>query len=172
MSDYMKDAIVLFYIPWLSFCWLIQSGMFGIAWRKLKGLPPESEIHVTAYAGATASFLAAAPVVAWTRDWTLIALWPSIFGAMSIGYLKEAMGLEKPGDYLWMIIWGAVVCLVAVAGTLKPTAVIVFGLGALAGPIYALNKKYPEAFGIDWTQRSEAMYGATLGVAVLLALVL
>lgn len=165
----MEAALIALYIALVTFSWLVQSGLFGIAWRKFKGLPATAEIHVTTYAALTASFLIAVPIVIWAWDWRLIALWPAAFVAMSIGYFRKSMGLEKPGDFERMILWGFVVCLIVLVGTLQVKGLFLSPLGALAGPIYALNKKYPTALGIDWTQRSEAMYGAVLGCAIVLS---
>lgn len=152
------------YILWCGFCWTLRGGWFGQIVRGA-GLPePGTTLTRIACAG-----LMAAPLALAVGPWAL-ALWASIYVAMTIGYFDESMGLEQPWrDHAFLALWGATVAAIA----LSPLAYIVglsafayAAFGALAAAAYAVNKPLGRRWGWDWTERAEALTGCAIGGAI------
>lgn len=161
---------LLAYVVWCAVCWWLRGGKFG-ALVRAAGLPePGTTVTRLACAG-----LATVPLAA-VLGWPAAAVWASVYGAMTIGYLGESMGQERqPRDLLLMSGWGLVVAAVMLAGVslalvdLQPMTGAPIGL--LAGPAYALNKPLGRRWGLDWTERAELCTGAAFGAAIASALI-
>ncbi len=93
---------------------------------------------------------------------------PLFFGATTIGYFKESMGVQNWREVLWMSLWGLVVCCIMClmgSPTLWPL------LGLLVGPIYLVNRLIGNDRFLDWTERAELLTGGTFGLAVAKSLI-
>ncbi|MFN9113681.1 MAG: hypothetical protein ACK5XN_26730 [Bacteroidota bacterium] len=164
------------YILWCGFCWVLRGGLFGkiarFVWRE-----PGTTVTRIVCAG-----LMAAPLGFVIGPWDL-ALWASIYVAMTIGYFDESMGLEQPGrDHAFLALWGIGVAAIATAplwGRISffndPLSVVAFGdlyalsfalFGGLAVAAYAVNKPFGRRFGTDWTERAEFLTGCAMGAAI------
>jgi hypothetical protein len=156
--------MIAIYALWCGLCWVLRGGYYGNIHRYLFGREPGTTITRIACA-----FLMAAPL-AILFDPALAVLWLSIYAAMTIGYFKGSMGLERPEHYFWLALWGATVSFIATLPTffLYP-APIVAHLGALAVLAYAVNKPFGRRFGTDWTERAEFLTGVAMGAALFLA---
>ena len=153
------------YSLWVGICWWLRGGKFG-ALVRAAGLPePGTTVTRVACAG-----LIAAPLAAFL-GWLAVAVWASVYGAMTIGYFGGSMGQERqPRDLLLMSCWGLVVAGVMLAGvgiaTLSAAGLPCAVAGILAGPAYALNKPLGRRGGLDWTERAEMCIGAAFGAAI------
>lgn len=82
--------------------------------------------------------------------------------------------LRGARDVALMSGWGLVVFSIALSPlayfSASPLDLWPALLGAVAGPVYAINKEYGRALGLDWTERSEICIGAALGAALSLAM--
>ena len=150
------------YLAWCGAAWVLRGGAFGALCRRFLGFEPGTTLTRIACAG-----LMAAPMAA--LDWRYLALWPSIYAAMTIGYFRESMGLEKPGDWAWLALWGATVAAIAIAPLaflVSPWALTWAAFGALAWAAYAINKPFGRRYRTDWTERAEALTGVAMGAAI------
>ena len=152
------------YILWCGFCWTLRGGWFGALVRGA-GLPePGTTLTRIVCAG-----LMAAPLALAVGPWAL-ALWASIYVAMTIGYFDESMGLQEPGrDHLFLALWGLIVALIMVSPLvyfvgIKALAYAIPGWAAVLA--YAINKPFGRRFGWDWTERAEFLTGCVLGAAL------
>ena len=158
----------LAYILWCGYVWTLRGGGFGALVRGA-GLPdPGTTLTRIACAG-----LMAAPLAFVVGPWAL-ALWASIYAAMTIGYFRESMGLEKPGDWAWLALWGATVAAIALsplAYIVSPWSLAWAPLGALAMAAYASQLPLGRRFGTDWTERAEFLTGCVMGAVLFLGAV-
>lgn len=173
----------LAYILWCGCCWVMRGGWFGQIVRDTLGFEPGTTITRIACAGAMVAPLAYLLGAGWAMA---AAMWFTVWLAMTLGYFGESMGIERGArDVLLMMLWGATVAAVALSGVMLTGALwfyladclpvyfeqVLPGygaaiIGALAGPIYALNKPLGRRWGWDWTERSEAMTGCAIGAAL------
>lgn len=155
----------LAYILWCGFCWLLRGGMFGAIVRRVLRVEPGTTVTRIVCAG-----LMVAPLSFIIGPWA-IAVWASLYTAMTLGYFDEAMGLEQPGrDHAFLALWGLVVAAVAVsplAYAVSPWALAWSPLGALAVAAYASQKPLGRRWGLDWTERAEILTGCAMGAALL-----
>ncbi|MCA3245026.1 MAG: hypothetical protein ING29_00975 [Azospirillum sp.] len=164
------------YIFWCGLVWVLRGGLFGAAVRRFWREPGTTITRIVC-AG-----LMAAPLAFVIGPWAL-ALWASIYVAMTIGYFDESMGLEQPGrDHAFLALWGIGVAAIAIAplwGRISffsdPLSVVAFGdlyalsfalLGGLAVAAYAVNKPFGRRLGTDWTERAEFLTGCAMGAAI------
>lgn len=139
-------AVIVLYALWCGACWVLRGGAWGALMRKLGWEPG------TTWTRVCCAVLMAGPLLTW---WAPV----TVFAAMTLGYLRESMGVVDARDVAWMSAWGFVVC--AVMTVFSPCAV----LGALAGPIY-LGQRVLGNGRFDWTQRAEACVGVVFGLVL------
>lgn len=151
--------MIALYAIWCGFCWVLRGGKFGAIVRGA-GLPEPG----TTVTRIVCALLMVAPLAPALGQWSL-ALWASVYAAMTIGYFRESMGLEKPADIYWLSAWGFVVGFVACLPLVTPWGIF----GALAGFAYLVNKPFGRRFGTDWTERAEFLTGCILGAALFLS---
>lgn len=152
-----------------GFIWVLRGGWLGGLARDYLSIKIGTTVTRLVCAG-----LLAAPLY-FTLGWWFVALWLSIYVAMTIGYFDDAMGLEEPvRDHIYMALWGWAVTTIAVS----PLAVLVgltsllWGfLGVFAVAAYWLNKPFGRRWGWDWTERAEWVMGFIFGSAVYLGAV-
>jgi hypothetical protein len=163
------------YILWCGLVWVLRGGLFGkfarLVWRE-----PGTTVTRMVCAG-----LMSAPLGFVIGPWSL-ALWASIYVAMTLGYFGASMGLTRARDYPLLSLWGVTVAAIATApiwGRISfftdPLSVVAFGdlyalsfalFGGLAVAAYAVNKPFGRRFGTDWTERAEFLTGCAMGVAI------
>jgi len=169
------------YILWCGFAWVLRGGLFGKVYRRLRGIPEDERPRITKLTRFVCAALMAAPAAFWLEWWAL-ALWPSIFVAMTLGYFGASMGLTRARDYPLLAAWGVTVAAIATAplwGRISfftdPLSVVAFAdvyalsfalLGGLAVAAYAVNKPFGRRFGTDWTERAEFITGCAMGAAI------
>lgn len=151
------------YLAWCAFWWWVRGGPFGVAYRKVLGIPRQENINITQLTRGFCSFFMVLPLV-FVNPWLAI-VWPFLWAAMCVGYLGEAMGQERqPRDLILMSFWGILVASIA---SLPSLALQFWPLcGILAGPIYAVNRRIGNDRWLFWTERSEMAYGATMGLVL------
>lgn len=152
-----------------GFIWVLRGGWLGALFRKYLRFEPG-----TTLTRIICAFLLAAPLY-FALGWAALALWLSIYAAMTIGYFDDAMGLEEPiRDHLFMALWGVAVTTLAVlplAYFVSPWSLAWGLLGVLAVAAYWLNKPFGRRWGWDWTERAEWCMGFIFGSAVYLGAV-
>lgn len=153
------------YILWCGFCWALRGGWFGAIVRGASLPEPGTTLTRIACAG-----LMAAPLAFVVGPWAL-ALWASIYVAMTVGYFDESMGLEQPWrDHVFLALWGAAVAAISIAPLayiVSPWALAWASVGALAVVAYASQKPLGRRFEWDWTERAEYLTGCAVGTAIL-----
>ncbi|MCA3247392.1 MAG: hypothetical protein ING29_13045 [Azospirillum sp.] len=151
------------YILWCGVVWVLRGGKFGAIVRPVFGEPGTTVTRIVC-AGLMAGPLA------FVVGWWALALWASIYVAMTLGYFDESMGLEQPGrDHLWLAAWGVCVAGCAIMPALVFAAPHVWAwaaLGALAVAAYASQKPLGRRWGLDWTERAEFLTGCAIGAAL------
>jgi len=155
----MGAAVIALYAAWCGLCWMLRGGKFGAIWRKMFGWEPGTTITRIGCA-----VLMAAPLG--VIDPAYAACVVTIYAAMTIGYFNNAMGLEKPVDYLLMAFWGVVVLAIMLASNVTLAAFTFAPAGALVAVAYGINKPLGRRFGLDWTERAELTTGAVFGAAL------
>lgn len=167
----------LAYIIWCGVVWVLRGGLLGALVRGTLGVEPGTTVTRIVCAG-----LMAAPL-AFVVGWWALALWASIYVAMTLGYFDKSMGLQEPGrDHAFLALWGATVAAVATAplwGRLSlfndPASVVLAidlavlawaSVGALAVVAYASQKPLGRRWNTDWTERAEFLTGCAMGVAL------
>ena len=155
-------ALLALYVAWCGFCWLLRGGKFGELCRKWFQVEPG-----TTWTRIGSSFLIALPVFHWFP-----LLWLSTYAAMTIGYFGESMGLERKRDWPLMALWGLVVALVTLSGTLLAQSLLFAPIGLLAPLAYGLNKPLGRRWGLDWTERGEIGIGLILGTGIVLSILM
>ena len=148
--------MIALYAAWCGLCWMLRGGKFGAIWRKLFGWEPGTTIT-----RISCALLMSAPLLAW--HWPLALC---IYVAMTLGYFGNAMGLEKPVDYLLMAFWGVVVLAIMLASNVTLAAFMFAPAGALVAVAYGVNKTLGRRWGLDWTERAELTTGAIFGAAL------
>lgn len=156
--------MVALYAIWYGLGWLLRGGKFGAIFRALFRREPGTTVTRLSCAA-----LMAAPLGFVDPAYALLGI--TIYLAMTIGYFRESMGVETPAEVACMSLWGWTVLAIALSPLayfvgLSSIAYSVFGL--LAGPIYLANKKIGRALGLDWTERSEILFGVAAGTAITL----
>jgi hypothetical protein len=157
-------AMITLYALWCGLCWLLRGGKFGAIFRALFRREPGTTVT-----RISCAILMAAPLGFVDPAYALLAI--SIYVAMTLGYFKESMGVKYAKEVAWMSAWGLTVLLVS----LSPLAYFVglsslaySALGLLAGPIYLGNRLLGRRLGLDWTERSEILFGVAAGSAIAL----
>lgn len=151
-----------FYLIYCGAAWVLRGGAFGALCRRFLGFEPGTTLTRIVCAGLMALPLA-------LLDWRYLALWPSIWAATCIGYFRESMGLEKPGDWAWLALWGVTVAAIAIAPLaflVSPWVLAWAAFGALAAAAYASQKLLGRRWGWDWTERAELLTGCAMGAAI------
>lgn len=152
------------YTFWCGLAWVLRGGWFGKLVRNAGFKEPGTTITRIACA-----FLMALPLAYFIGPWAL-AMWLSIYVAMTIGYFDESMGLEQPGrDHVFLALWGVAVAVIALAPLTYITTpwVLVWALlGGLTVVAYASQKPFGRKFGWDWTERAEYLTGCVMGLAI------
>jgi hypothetical protein len=174
------------FILWCGVAWVLRGGWFGAIVREYLRVEPGTTITRLACA-----LMIAVPLgIAHGAGWVWIgATWLSIYVSMVFGYFGSSMGIERGlRDIALMSLWGTTVAAIALSGSalcglvwfyladcldaywhyILPSYKFAL-VGALAGPIYAINKPFGKRWGWDWTERSEAMTGAAIGAALWMA---
>ena len=155
------------YVVWCGFCWTLRGGWFGAIVRRTIGREPGTTVTRIVCSG-----LMVFPLSLLISPW-VVALWASTYAAMTIGYFDESMGLEQPGrDHAFLALWGNAVASVAILPLvyLNGWPTLAWSIvGALAVLAYASQKPLGRRFGWDWTERAEALTGAAMGTALLMA---
>jgi len=164
------------YALWCGLCWWLRGGKFGAIFRALFRREPGTTVT-----RISCAILMAAPLGFIDPAYALLSI--SIYVAMTIGYFKGSMGVKTPAEAAWMSLWGASVLTIALAPATALTVFLSgFGpftsgldapgawalLGLFAGPIYLANKAIGRALGLDWTERSEILFGVAAGSAIAL----
>jgi hypothetical protein len=163
------------YVFWCGVVWVLRGGLFGKIARRVWREPGTTLTRIVC-AG-----LMAAPL-AFVVGWWALALWASIYAAMTVGYFGASMGLNRARDYPFLSLWGATVAAIATAplwGRVSffsdPASLVAFAdlyalsfalFGGLAVAAYAVNKPFGRRFGTDWTERAEFLTGCAVGAAI------
>ncbi|MEI6882208.1 MAG: hypothetical protein WCK82_12870 [Bacteroidota bacterium] len=154
-------AFIALYVFWCGYVWTLRGGGFGALVRKYLKFEPG-----TTLTRISCALLMAAPLAAFFGPYLLV-LWLSIYGAMTLGYFDESMGLEQPGrDHLFLALWGWVVGLVALLPLYTSFDSLHFNLYGSGRTDYALNTVAQAIGALRFTAVADV---ASLGVLAVVA---